>query len=67
MLQTMLAPTPRRGPSPTPRCSFPKRELLASPLLERMARQHYARDYAGVGSGDTAGELFQTGSGRVAR
>jgi hypothetical protein len=47
--------------------AFPKRELLALPLLERMARQHYAGDYAGVGSGDTAGELFQTGSGRVAR
>lgn len=47
--------------------AFPKRELLGSPLLERMARQHYALDYPGVRSGDTAGALFQAGSGRVAR
>jgi hypothetical protein len=46
--------------------AFPKRELMASPLLERMARRHYARDYGQVGSGDTAGELFQP-AGRVAR
>ena len=40
--------------------SFPKGELMASPLLERMARRHYAADYAaGLASGDTAGELFQ--------
>lgn len=39
---------------------FPKGELLASPFLERMARRHYAVDYAaGIASGDTAGELFQ--------
>lgn len=39
--------------------TFPKRELLATPLLARMAR-HYAADYAaGIASGDTAGELFQ--------
>ena len=47
--------------------AFPKRELMASPLLERMARRHYAMDYARVGSGDTGGELFQTKSGLVAR
>jgi hypothetical protein len=47
--------------------AFPKRELMASPLLERMARRHYAADYAGVGSGDTAGELFQPASVLVAR
>jgi hypothetical protein len=47
--------------------AFPKKELLASPLLERMARRHYAADYAGVRSGDTAGELFQAAAARVAR
>jgi hypothetical protein len=44
---------------------FPKRALLASPLLERMARRHYVVDYGLVDSGDTAGELFQD-VGRVA-
>ena len=39
--------------------AFPKHQLLASPLLESMARRHYHLDYGGVGSGDTAGELFQ--------
>ena len=38
---------------------FPKRELLASPLLEAMARRHYRHDYGQVASGDTAGRLFQ--------
>ena len=39
--------------------AFPKKQIQASPLLERMARQHYAVDYPLVGSGDTAGVLFQ--------
>lgn len=47
--------------------AFPKNQLLASPLLERMAQRHYRLDYAGVGSGDTAGVLFQPAAGRVAR
>jgi hypothetical protein len=46
--------------------AFPKAQLMASPLLERMARRHYRMDYAGTGSGDTAGRLFQAGNRRVA-
>jgi hypothetical protein len=38
---------------------FPKAAILASPLLEQMARRYYARDYAHVGSGDTDRILFQ--------
>jgi hypothetical protein len=38
--------------------AFPKRQLLASPLLESMARRHYGVDFGRVGSSDTAGELF---------
>jgi hypothetical protein len=38
---------------------FPKEEILASPLLEEMARRHYGHDYAHVASGDSAGLLFQ--------
>jgi hypothetical protein len=47
--------------------AFPKRELMASPLLEHMARRHYAMDYGRVGSGDTAGRLFQPDARLVAR
>ena len=38
---------------------FPKRELLASPLLAEMARRHYRHDIPWIASGDTAGRLFQ--------
>ena len=38
--------------------AFPKPAIMASPLLESMARRHYASDYGRVGSGDTAGALF---------
>jgi hypothetical protein len=39
--------------------AFPKTQILALPLLEDMARRHYAVDYGRVGSADSAGRLFQ--------
>ena len=45
---------------PDETAAFPKEALMASPLLADMARRHYRADYAsGVGSGDSAGQLFQ--------
>jgi hypothetical protein len=43
---------------PADTAAFPKQQLMASPLLERMARQHYALDYGRVATSDTAGVLF---------
>jgi hypothetical protein len=37
---------------------FPKQQLMASPLLEDMARRHYGVDFGRVGTSDTAGEIF---------
>lgn len=37
---------------------FPKAALLASPLLEGMARRHYAADWDRVATADSAGRLF---------
>jgi hypothetical protein len=53
------APIERYRFRPEETDAFPKRQIQASPLLERMARQHYAVDYGLVDSGDTAGELFR--------
>jgi hypothetical protein len=39
--------------------AFPKSQIMALPLLEAMARRHYAVDYGRVGSADSAGALFQ--------
>jgi hypothetical protein len=39
--------------------AFPREALLRSPLLESMARRHYAVDYGHVACADTAGELFR--------
>ncbi len=38
---------------------FPKKALLSAPLLHAMAERHYAVDLGRVGSGDSAGRLFQ--------
>lgn len=43
---------------PADTAAFPKQQLMASPLLESMARRHYAPDYGRVGTSDTAGVLF---------
>ena len=51
---------------PEETATFPKRALMASPLLADMARRHYRADYAaGVASGDSAGRLFQPASAPV--
>ena len=48
--------------------AFPKAEIGASPLVADMAARHYAIDLGRVGSGDTAGELFQrSAAGACAR
>jgi hypothetical protein len=39
--------------------SFPKAQFLALPLLQQLARRHYAGDFAEVASGDSAGRLFR--------
>ena len=60
---------PRRftGPHPIETCRFrredtqpfPKAALISAPLLHDMAERHYRVDRDRVGSGDTAGRLFQ--------
>jgi hypothetical protein len=47
--------------------AFPKQQILASPLTERMARRHYAIDWERVGCSDSAGELFRPAAQAAAK